>query len=205
MSKKFETTDSAAKRLLLLHHLRVRHLLSDLPAAVRRELETGLDDHLAEVFDHIPGADDHERLKVALERLGDPRDFLAPLIGDVLLSQSGGTARPSALVSNMFALATSGAKSLVTLAFNAFLGVTGAIMLIFSVAFFLRPGMAGVFPTGEDGYQVRIMGWPTDEVSVLPVWGTLVIGLVGLGLLYLSQRWMWRAATSLIARAFPAV
>jgi len=203
MSQVFRFETAAARRMLILHHLRVRHLLSGLPAKVRRDLEAGLDEHLLEVFEHSPAGDEHDRLKAALERLGDPRDFLSPLIGDALLKLGNNRNGPSALLSNMLALAGSGARTMAVLSLNLFLGASGFVMTVFSLTVTFRPGRAGVFQIGPDSYQIRIVGWPTEDVSVLPIWGGLLIGVAGIGLAYLAQRWVRRAATALILRAFP--
>jgi len=204
MTRKLTLGDNGARRLLALHHLRIRHLLSAVPRKVRRELETELDEHLFEIYEHTPGQTEIERLQASFRRLGDPRDFLTPLIGAALFNRAAEPRGAWALLGNLAAMAQAGLRNAGLLVLNAVIGLTGAGLVFFALAVFLRPGMAGVFPEG-DGVQVRIFGWPTDDVSVLPIWGAVLIGLAGAGLLYLAQKWVWHSATGLIGRAFPTL
>lgn len=202
MTEALNFSTLAAKRILLLHRLRVRHLLGALPPRTRQALMSDLDDHLAEVLDHLDIANENERLQLALERLGDPRDFLAPLVGDALFRGDQSPEGLKAIASNAIALAMSGVKSLVLLGINTVLAILGSGMLVFCMTLLLRPGLAGVFKVDSGEYQARLWGYPTAEPSLLPVWAALFLGVLGVAILYLVQKWIRSAARQLIARTF---
>jgi hypothetical protein len=200
MSDALNFSSVAAKRILLLHRLRVRHLLGSLPPRTRRVLMLDLDDHLAEVLDHLDITDENERLRAALQRLGDPRDFLAPLVGNALFGDEQSDDGFMAMVSNAAALAMSGVKSVILLGINLVLGFIGSGMILFCLTTLMRPGRAGVFEIGADQYQGRIWGYPTEDPSLLPVWGSLFIGILGIAIFYFVQKWLRNAARALIAQ-----
>jgi hypothetical protein len=200
MSDALKFSSIAARRVLLLHRLRVRHLLGSLPSRTRKVLMSDLDDHLAEVLDHLDISNEDERLQTALKRLGDPRDFLAPLVGDALFGGEQSDDGFMAMVSNAVALAMSGAKSVTLLGINLVLGFIGSGMILFCLTTLTRPGRAGVFEIAADQYQGRIWGYPTEDPSLLPVWGSLLIGVLGIAILYFVQNWLRNAARALIAQ-----
>lgn len=190
------------RRLFSLHRLRVLHILAGLPRSVRTGLANDLDDHLLEIYHHIEGADEHARLQSALTRLGDPSEFLAPLVGEALFERQ---TRPDSLMTSIrqgAALAMSGATNLSLLVVNMIFGAAGLVLTLIGLGTLARPGRSGVFEIAPGEFHARIWGAVTEEQSILPLWGGLLIMLSGLAVLYLVQKWLRQAALKLIANSF---
>src|SRR5687767_14533852 len=78
-------SEPKARRAWRHYRLRVELMLSSVSLGVRRELLDDLARHVRDLVDHgQDGASEFERLQAALERMGDPREFLTPLIGEAI-------------------------------------------------------------------------------------------------------------------------
>lgn len=77
--------DARAKRAWLLYFLKVEAVLSPLAGPVRRELIQDLKAHVQELLasERLEG-DELQRLNAALARVGNPKEFLAPLVAEAV-------------------------------------------------------------------------------------------------------------------------
>ena len=169
-------------------------MLSSVSSSVRRELLDDLDAHVREMVAHGPdGTGEYERLQAAIDRMGDPREFLAPLIGeaifrdprrDVGFGQAGRTML--ALLSRGWGLAWRSAAALLA----AFLG---GLAILIAGGSLLDPRKVGLFRLGPDEVQLRLLGGQVGEPLFAP-W--LAIGLVVLAAG--SMAFAWRQARRLV-------
>ena len=73
--------DPFARLVWRLYLLRARSVLAAAPAATRTELIGDLKNHLWEIMTPTEDrSEERKRLKSALARIGDPQDFLSPLL-----------------------------------------------------------------------------------------------------------------------------
>ena len=90
--------DALSEKLWTGYFKRVKRILKSLPQAVREELLLELEGHLAESFDQSPGDREPDRLQAALESIGDPEEFLRPLMADRLLEDASRTFSPRTIL-----------------------------------------------------------------------------------------------------------
>jgi hypothetical protein len=188
--------DPRARRAWRHFRLRVELMLSSVSSGVRREL---LDDLAAHVRDRVAhdrdGAGEHERLKAALDRMGDPREFLAPLIGEAIFRDprrdlgfgQAGRALLS-LLSRGWLLAWRSAAVL-------FAALLSALAVLVAAGSLLEPAAVGLFQLGPDEFQLRLLGGRGGTPFLAP-W--LAIGLLALAAA--SMAMAWRQARRLVVK-----
>lgn len=178
-------SDPRARRAVARFRTRAKLMLSAVSPSVRRELIDDLDAHIQELVAGMPGPDsEFERVRAALDRMGDPREFLAPLVGEAIFRDPPrdfgiGQAR-SALAYGLKrgSRLTRQAVSIVLA------GVFAALALLVSLGSLLLPENIGVFLTDPDTIQVRLLGGEGGEPLFAP-W--LAIALLGVGILVARQ------------------
>jgi hypothetical protein len=173
---------------------RVELMLSSVSSAVRREL---LEDLTAHVRDLVaagePGAGEHERLRAALDRIGDPREFLGPLVGEAIFRDPrrdvsfGQTGRAMlSLLSRGWRLAWRSACTLLA-------ALLGALAVIVAAGSLLAPEAVGLFRLGPDDIHLRLLGGQGGTPMFAP-W--FAIGLLALAAG--SMAFAWRQARRLM-------
>ncbi|HEX8641112.1 MAG TPA: hypothetical protein VF704_08130 [Allosphingosinicella sp.] len=174
--------------------MRVELMLSSVSPAVRRELLDDLAAHVCDLVAEGPrDAAEHERLQAALDRMGDPREFLAPLIGgaifrdprrDVGLGQTG-----RAVLSLLARGWRVGWRSALVLG----AALCGAVALLVAVGAVLDPDSVGLFRLGPDDVQLRLVGGEGGVPLFLPWFAMVLIALAAL-----SMAFAWRQARKLV-------
>lgn len=186
--------DPKARRAWRHFRLRVELMLSSVSSSVRRELLDDLGAHVRDMVAHGPdGAGEHERLQAALDRMGDPREFLAPLMGeaifrdprrDVGFGQAGRAML--ALLSRGWGLAWRSSAALLA----AFLG---GLAILVAGGSLLDPGKVGLFRLGPDEVQLRLLGGQGGEPLFAP-WLAIGLVMVAAGLMAFA----WRQARKMV-------
>lgn len=83
--------DPRSRRAWRLFKLRTELMLSSLAHGVRKELLQDLCSHVQDAISENDGAaDEFERVTAALNDIGDPKDFLEPLIADAVFRSNEG-------------------------------------------------------------------------------------------------------------------
>lgn len=187
-------SDPKARREWRRFRLRSELMLSSVSGSVRRELLDDLAAHVRELVTH--GEDEggeYERLTAALDRMGDPREFLAPLVGEAIFRDPrrdigfGQTGRAMlSLLSRGWRLAWRSASTLLAALF-------GALAMVVAFGSLLYPEAVGLFRTGPDDIQLRLLGSP-GGVPLFTPW--FAIGLLALAAASLA--FAWRQARRLV-------
>jgi hypothetical protein len=186
--------DPKARRAWRHFRLRVELMLSSVSGGVRRELLDDLAAHVRESVAHgADGAGEYERLRVALDRIGDPREFLAPLIGEAIFRDPrrdigfGRTGRAMlSLLSRGWRFAWRSTSVLLA-------ALLGALAILVAAGSLLDPAAIGLFRIGPDDVQLRLLGG-RGGVPIFGPW--LPIGLIALATL--SMVFAWRQARRLV-------
>jgi hypothetical protein len=174
-------------------------MLGSVSGAARRDILSDLDAHIHEALQHAQGEDEFARVTEALKRVGDPREFLAPLIAEAVFRRP----RPSndaALAWQAILLgAQRGVRDLARVIGALALGAFGTAAIILCIARLLAPTRAGVFQIGVDEIQVRLLGgMGAVGVQLLPTWGALLLGVVGVAIVALALGSLRRLVTSFL-------
>ena len=187
-------TDPRARRAWRHFRLRVELMLSSVSRGVRRELLDDLSAHVRDMVAHgREDAGEFKRLERALERMGDPREFLAPLVGeaifrdprrDVGLGQAGRAML--SVLSRGWRLAWRSASALLA-------ALLGALAILVAFGSLLEPDAVGLFRLGSDDIQLRLLG-SRGGLPLFTPW--FAIGLLALAAGSLA--FAWRQARRLV-------
>jgi hypothetical protein len=174
--------DPRARRAWRLYFLKAEAVLTPLSASVRRELIDDLKAHVADILanEQLAG-DEPVRLAAALQRVGDPKEFLAPLLAEAVFRappQHGSLAMTYRTLSLYAGRGAAYMVRAVGLVLAAAAGVSVAIAALNSL---IRPDRAGLFFVEPDTYQLRILGLsPGAGEQLLAPW--MAVLLIGLGI-----------------------
>jgi len=187
-------TDRKARRAWRYFRLRVELMLSSVSRSVRRELLEDLAAHVREmVTDGPEGADEYERLQAALHRMGDPRDFLAPLIGDAILRDPGRDVGLAQRGRAILSLLARGSRVTWRSASTVIAAVLSALAMFIAFGSLLHPEAVGLFRLGPDDIQLRLLG-SSGGVPMFTPW--FAIGLIALSAALMV--FAWRQARTLV-------
>jgi hypothetical protein len=193
--------DARARRAWSLYFLKAEAVLSPLQESVRRELLEDLKTHVQDILANEPGTGgEYERLTAALDRVGDPKEFLAPLLAEAVFKippQHGSFGMAYRTIKLYGARGGAYLMRAMGLVFAGALGIATALAAINSL---IRPEHAGVFKIGHDEYQIRILGLgaSTGEQLLAP-WVAVALIAVGALLLYWTTVRVRRMLLELIA------
>ena len=187
-------SEPRARQAWRRYRLRAELMLSSVSGDVRRELLEDLATHVRELVAHgEDGASEYDRLRVALERMGDPREFLAPLVGEAIFRDPrrdvgfGQAARAMlSLLSRGWRLAWRSASSLLA-------ALLGALATLVAIGSLLDPEAVGLFRLGPDDFHLRLLGGQ-GGVPLFTPW--FAIGLLALATVSLA--FAWRQARGLV-------
>ena len=166
-----------------------------LPAAQRGELLRELQSHLLASLADDPAEREPERLMNAIDRLGAPGDYLAPLVADRLLERASMTMSPAAVLAGLFhgGFRTTG-RALATAAFS--LGYALVVLLIAGALLKpVTPNTIGLF-RGPDG-RLDLSIYLSDTRTATPL-GADVLGLWVVPLFVVVAVTLYAALTKLL-------
>jgi hypothetical protein len=195
--------DVRARRAWRFYFLRAEAILSPLTASVRRELIDDLKAHVHDILanEQITG-DEFARLNAALARVGNPKEFLSPLLADAVFRappQTGSVAMAYRTLTVYAARGTMYSLRAFGLVVAAAAGIALALAAFNS---FIRPDRAGLFLIGDDEYQLRILGFGgVSGEQLLAPWTAFVLIGVGLAVVAWTARRARRMLMELIASA----
>lgn len=189
--------DPKSRRAFLLFKLRTGLMLGGVSAAARRQLMEDLSAHLVDLVAHDnPATPEFERVSAAIARIGDPAEFLAPLIADAVLDQRASQRTGWRVV--WYAMVRGGSRLAVALAIIAAIAVGGGLCLA-AMGSFINPQRIGFFQLSDDLYQIRLLGLSSDgEAPVLYPYLSILALLVGGGMIAAALRRLRRLAHDIL-------
>lgn len=197
-------SDPRARALWRRYHLRATYSLGAVAATARREMLDHLREHVKEALQASDsGAPEYDRLAVILERLGEPRDYLAPLVSEAILKRPGPPSPLAAAVDAIVAAWRLGSVMLAVALVYQLLALAGAAIAILAFMRVVAPDMAGVFVLAPDNYQVRILGSHDGGHQVMPLWAALLLFPIGLAIVGWTIARVRVLALSLVLREPP--
>lgn len=186
MSRWTELADPGARRVAADYFARVDRALAALPRAEAEEVKAELEAHL---FDGLAdaGGEGETEAHAVLAQLGEPENFLPPLVADRLRARAGRTYRPGDVAA---ALVRGTANGVAGLALSTAAGLGYAIAALFVwmgvLRFFVREGV-GLYRL-DDGRIFFGVDDTLGGVDLLGLWfAPLAIG-AGV-MLYAALTW----------------
>ena len=163
--------DPRSRALWRHYELRARYALAATTAGVRRELLEDLSAHVRDaLIANADGSPEHDRLKTILTRLGEPEEYLAPLLAEAVLRRPGPSnafAASADAISAAWRLGVGVLAIAIAYPLIALLALGTSTLAVMRIAL---PQTAGVFALSADEYQVRVLGGSALGDQVMPVW-----------------------------------
>lgn len=194
--------DARARLKWRMFVLRARLVLDPLPRDAREELIADLTAHAKEIVDHTaPAATEIEQADEVLARIGDPKEFLAPLVAEAVFRSKQNMSL--GLVANALRLYGSrGIGHLIGAAATLSFGLLGALFCVAAIGSLFVPGRIGVFRMSDGDIRLPILGdvarYGHGEQLLTP-FIALLLSILGVALCGLAIRAARRAALRLIA------
>jgi hypothetical protein len=178
-------SDPIARSIWRRFLLRAELTMSAVSANVRRELLEDLTAQVREIVAHdVSNASEAQKVAAALARVGDPHEFLAPLLADAVFRSPSLEVGPAQALRALAATVSRGSTRAASAGATLLAGGLAALFLLIGIGSLLRPESIGVFSLGPDDIQLRLFGGRGGSAVFAP-W--LAIGLVVGGLVIASR------------------
>lgn len=189
--------DPRSRRAFLLFKLKTGLILSGVSGVARRQLMEDLSAHLVDLVTHDnPATPEYERVIAAIARIGDPSEFLAPLIADAVLDQRAAQKTGWRVV--YYAIMRGGSQLAVALAIIVALSIGGALCVA-AIGSFISPQRIGFFHLSGDHYQIRLLGRaPDGGTPILYPYLSIFAALIGGGAIAAALRRLKRLAREIL-------
>jgi hypothetical protein len=170
--------DQRARQAWQMYFLKAEAVLSPLSPRVKRELIDDLKTHVLDILAHEKNAgDEAARVERALSRVGDPREYLAPILADAVFRAPPQTSDLGLGFRTLALYAKRGTVGLLRVVGLLIAAAAGVAMAVAAFNSLLRPDNAGVFLIAPDTYQVRVLGLSqgSGEQLLTPLLALLLI------------------------------
>ena len=177
-------SDTVAKKIWHQYFRRVKRCAKPLKSHQQEELILEIQDHLLESFKQETGNNEAEKLLNAIDKLGDPEEYLRPMIADRLLSSASSTLNPKTIFRGLYYDLFGDIKSfLLSLAFS--LGYLAAfVFAVLSILKIFFPDNIGFFINETGGILIGIIGGESLKTDILGYWD-VPLGLLVSLIIYL--------------------
>jgi uncharacterized membrane protein len=177
-------SETVAKKIWHQYFRRVKRCARPLKSHQQEELILEIQDHLLESFKQKTGNNEAEKLLNAIDKLGDPEEYLRPMIADRLLSSASSTLNPKTVFKGLYYDLFGNVKSfLLSLAFS--LGYLAAfVFAVLSILKIFFPDNIGFFINETGGILIGIIGGESLKTDILGFWN-VPLGLLVSLIIYL--------------------
>ena len=177
--RRMSFSSSHSRFLWVLHNTRLRVLLADVAADLRRSIVGGVNQQVLEAFHEGDASTETQRLIDALGRLGPVDGFLPDLMRAHDLGLADVRYAQVALPPGKTALGRQVAVSAFRLLFALVLVGGGLAVSLFSIAALVAPTRFGFFQTGVDSYQLQLFARASSGDSLLSPWLLIAVTAAG--------------------------
>ena len=177
-------SDTVAKKIWHQYFRRVKRCAKPLNSNQQEELILEIQDHLLESFKQETGDYEAEKLLNAIDKLGDPEEYLRPIIADRLLSSASNTLNPKTVFKGLYYDLFGNIKGfLLSVAFS--LGYLAAfVFAVLSILKIFFPDNIGFFINETGGILIGIIGGESLKTDILGYWD-VPLGLLVSSIIYL--------------------
>jgi hypothetical protein len=109
-----------------LYSQKLANILKKVKSGYKNDIITEIQSHILDGFSELKLKNETERLNKAIENLGDPSDFLTPLIAEKYLTDASANYRPMFIAKGLFYYLKSGFRQFL----KGMIYVTGYIFII---------------------------------------------------------------------------
>ena len=183
MNFKIDFESKVSERIWDNYLNRIQKLLKKIPKDQKEELLLEIKSHLYESIQNDTDGKEEEKVLNAIERMGDPEDFIKPLIADKLLLSASKTMKPNSVFLSLVY------KSFINIkyAFGALLFSIGYSLsfILIVIAFFkiITPSNIGFYKLGSGKFEFSMFSTAPQTEEILGYW-IVLIGLLAAVLIY---------------------
>ena len=178
--------DPVSLKIWSQYFRRISRILWPMDPEQREDLTLEIQTHVLESMAQEKEGGEPERLLNALEKLGEPEQFLRPLMADKMLGKAARTLSPGAVLKGLYLAVYKGVR----VALFSLLFVIGyAAALTFGMVALLKPIIprhAGIFFSPEGGLAAGILGGNTQGYRDILGYWVIPISLMLAVLLYVG-------------------
>lgn len=164
----------------------VHSMTRRLPRAERDDIRLEIASHLRDSIDHQESPAETERLLLAMEKLGDPEDFVRTLVADRLLTTGGRSLNPKAILLGIYYSLYGGVRIAVL---AVFFGIGYALSFTFAAMALLKfifPHNVGLFLNGGNEFTLGATLRPEAVAPEVLGWWIVPLALLAAALLYVG-------------------
>jgi uncharacterized membrane protein len=162
------------------------HKLKPLPKEEREDIRLEILSHLYESASNGTGESEEVRLINAIERLGDPDDYLTPLVADILLQQKTKKGYPFAILESVLVTSSRGLLHMLIIMVLGFAYFHTMMIFVMAIMHIGNPDV-GLWLYDSGGYA---LSFEVQEGGVqwLPKWFSLIGIVVSLSAYWLLNK-----------------
>ncbi|MCK5148065.1 hypothetical protein KAR48_15015 [bacterium] len=185
-------SDPLSQKLWDGYFNRVKRIMRRTPYNIREEMLHELQGHLAESISESRAQREPDCVQEAIERLGDPEDYLKPMITERLLDHaSGNYSLRSVILAFIYSFSSGLSRFIISLILS--LGYITAFTLgLTGIANIFIPDKAGLFISPNEFPSLGIINNPSlYGTDILGFWFTPLSIIIAI-LMYMGLTRLWR-------------
>jgi hypothetical protein len=175
-------SEKVAAKIWEQYFRRVNRFSRTLDPDHQKELKLEIQDHLYESFGHEEGESEAERLLGAIDKIGDPEEYIRPMVADRLLMSASRSLNPKSIFKGLYYNLFGGIKYFFVSLFYTMGYLTCFILWLMALAKPFVPDYVGLFVYQSGSFGFGLIGGPTAGREELLGYWIIPIG-VTLGLL----------------------
>ena len=179
-------SNKLAQKIWDQYFRRVRWFSKSINFKLQEELKLEIQDHLYESFNREVGESEAERLLNAIDKIGDPEEYIQPMVAEKLLSNASQTLNPKTVVQGLYYYILGGAKEFfvaMLVGIGYLISFISAFMAILKPFF---PKTSGLLIHKNGGFALGIIDDVKDiRTDVLGYW-IIPVGIILSVLIYLG-------------------
>ena len=177
--------DKAAIKIWNNYFDRLERMIKALDSTQKEELKLEIQDHLMESYQGEQGDSEAERLLNALEKIGEPEEYLKPMLADKHLEKASQSMNPLSIIKGLYFCLFGGMKRFFVACFffvGYILAIASALVAILKP---FIPNYVGFFiePKGAIPFYFGLIRPSAEAKDVLGFW-VIPIGIALFAFLY---------------------
>jgi len=163
-------SDKLAQKIWDQYFRRVRWCSKSINFKLQEELKLEIQDHLYESFNRETGESEAERLLNAIDKIGDPEEYIKPLVAERLLSDASQTFNPRIIAQGLYYHLWGSVKNFLSSLIFFFGYCVVLIIGLLTILKIILPNYVGIFLHNNGGYSFGFDANVVNAKEVLGYW-----------------------------------
>ena len=170
MNKKEMFADPNSQRIWDNYFKRVQNVIRVTDSDTQEEIKFEIQDHLYQSFTEIDAENEVSKLLQAIDRLGEPEEFLMHVVSEKLLIKGTRNLSPSSLILGLFYGMWGGIRQVLTGLVFGIGYIFTFVMGVLSFAKLFIPEKLGLFIWPDGSWMFGLTGDPSGSEEILGYW-----------------------------------